>query len=144
MTEEERRQSVLSFSERQLAAAAAGRPNSRAAAAVNSKNASKNSRGQGQGRGTDESDEPELQFLDDNVLFVMFDRPVTVSVVRFFNYSKTPMRGVREIGIDVDGSVVFMGTLRSADSKGYDPMSGQSIVFTSDPKITRMEKNKVC
>jgi hypothetical protein len=38
-----------------------------------------------------------------------------VNVRRFFNYSKSPKRGVREMGIDVDGQVVFMGTLRSAD-----------------------------
>ncbi|CAE7716861.1 unnamed protein product, partial [Symbiodinium microadriaticum] len=60
----------------------------------------------------------------------------------FFNYSKTPKRGVREIGIDVDGEIVFMGTLRSADSQGYNPSEGQAIVFTSDPKLVRLEKSK--
>eukprot|EP00602_Paraphysomonas_sp_CaronLab_P009978 CAMPEP_0185037942 /NCGR_PEP_ID=MMETSP1103-20130426/32999_1 /TAXON_ID=36769 /ORGANISM="Paraphysomonas bandaiensis, Strain Caron Lab Isolate" /LENGTH=1795 /DNA_ID=CAMNT_0027576163 /DNA_START=144 /DNA_END=5534 /DNA_ORIENTATION=- len=89
-------------------------------------------------------EEHEPLFYDDNTLFVMFDRPVTVSVIRFYNYSKSPKRGVREVGIDVDGSVVFMGTLRSSDSAGFNPSDGQSVVFTNDPKLTRPEKSKVC
>ena len=34
---------------------------------------------------------------------------------RFFNYSKTPARGVRDFSVAVDGRVVFMGTLLPAD-----------------------------
>jgi hypothetical protein len=34
---------------------------------------------------------------------------------RFFNYSKSPKRGVRDISIEIDGNIVFMGTLRAAD-----------------------------
>lgn len=57
----------------------------------------------------------EPLFYDHNILCVMFDRPVSVSAIRFFNYSKSPKRGVREMSIDVDGNVVFMGTLRASD-----------------------------
>jgi hypothetical protein len=36
-----------------------------------------------------------LRFPVDNTLFIMFQYPVCLSSLRFFNYSKTPSRGVR-------------------------------------------------
>lgn len=55
-------------------------------------------------------------YPDDNTLFVFFDEPVTVSLIRLYNYSKTPQRGVKKMGIYVDGDVIFMGAFRKADA----------------------------
>jgi hypothetical protein len=55
-----------------------------------------------------------LNFPKNNTLFVSFQVPTTVTSIRFFNYSKTPARGVREMGIELDGQLLFMGTLQPA------------------------------
>lgn len=82
----------------------------------------------------------DAYFYDHNVLFVMFDQPVNVSVIRytmyhdfqqharflrlsgeiitsslftrFFNYGKSPTRGVKDFGIEVDHRTVYMGRLQ--------------------------------
>lgn len=57
----------------------------------------------------------ELQFLPDNALFVLFPEPMSVSLVRLYNYSKTVGRGVKTLSIHVDGKLIFMGNLLPAD-----------------------------
>jgi len=57
----------------------------------------------------------EYDFFPNNSLFVLFQEPTTLSLIRFYNYSKTPARGVRTLAIHVDGNLIFMGHLLSAD-----------------------------
>lgn len=79
-------------------------------------------------------------FYDHNTVFVLFDQPVHVSAIRFYNYSKTPTRGVKSFGVEVDNSIVFMGKL---EKFGSHLDRGQSIVFSNDPTLSRLEKDKV-
>ncbi|RLO11863.1 hypothetical protein DYB28_011135, partial [Aphanomyces astaci] len=90
---------------------------------------------------------------DGNVVFAMFDTPVTVSMIKIYNYSKTPDRGAREIEIYVDDLKVYMGSLRQAPpSPGVTRLGkvqqgvefGQPILFTLNPaQVEVHEKRKV-
>ena len=58
----------------------------------------------------DEDRAPKI--FSTNSVFVMLDRPVTLSCIRLVNYSKTPARGVRDVKIDLDGRLLFLGSAR--------------------------------
>jgi len=49
-----------------------------------------------------------------NFVIFMFDEPVALSLLRLWNYSKTPARGVNEFEIEVDGFRVYRGFARKA------------------------------
>ncbi|KAJ1435059.1 hypothetical protein B484DRAFT_325821 [Ochromonadaceae sp. CCMP2298] len=98
----------------------------------------------------------DLSFPLNNVLLVLFPFPVALSAVRLFNYSKTPARGVRDFQLEVDGLLLYMGSLQRADrSKPYPQVvragqqqssrrtRGQSVLFTNDNKIVQMHKDTV-
>ncbi|KAG7378439.1 hypothetical protein PHYPSEUDO_010099 [Phytophthora pseudosyringae] len=91
-----------------------------------------------------------------NIVYVGFDTPVVLSMIKFWNYSKTPERGVKDVDIYLDDLHLFSGTLKKAPmadangaSRGFGKMHkvteqfGQPVLFSASQAQVDAEKRNV-
>ena len=82
---------------------------------------------------------------DSNVIFLLFQRPIALSAIRFFNYAKTPTRGVRHFSLYCDHKLVFMGSLVCADKEKMagGQRCGQALLLSSHPRVVKTNRELV-
>ncbi|XP_069124311.1 katanin-interacting protein-like isoform X2 [Argopecten irradians] len=85
-----------------------------------------------------------------NRVYVIFDQPTTVSMIKIWNYSKTPQRGAKDLALLVDDLLVYNGMLHmvTTAARGILPnMEGpqrhHTIVFTQNKEILQREKHTI-
>lgn len=74
-----------------------------------------------------------------NVVIFVLPHAVALSKIRFWNYCKSPERGVCEMDVLLDDCLIFSGYLKKASSS----VCHQAVMFTNSPAEIAAEKHSV-
>ncbi|EFJ17661.1 hypothetical protein SELMODRAFT_114454 [Selaginella moellendorffii] len=87
-------------------------------------------------------------YTEGNQIYLYFNEPVMLSLVKIWNYSRNPTFGVREIEILVDDLLVYKGYVRKAIAANSrhlidSEICPHSILFSSDEQTLRDNEDNV-
>ncbi|CAJ1343837.1 unnamed protein product [Effrenium voratum] len=74
-----------------------------------------------------------------NFVELVFDEPNQISAIKFWNYSRTPSRGVRDVEVYVDDLLIYQGILRQASRQAR----GEVVLFTDQNAIVERERSLI-
>uniref|UniRef100_A0A0A9Z7V0 KATNIP domain-containing protein n=1 Tax=Lygus hesperus TaxID=30085 RepID=A0A0A9Z7V0_LYGHE len=74
-----------------------------------------------------------------NTVYIKFDMMTTISIIKLWNYGKTPSRGVKEFGILVDDLLVYNGILDAASGDGN--VAHRTVIFSRDMELARRHRH---
>ncbi|XP_060552512.1 katanin-interacting protein-like isoform X2 [Ruditapes philippinarum] len=85
-----------------------------------------------------------------NRVYVIFDQPTSISMIKIWNYSKTANRGAKDFALLVDDLLVYNGVLQAVTTGARGilptcegPQAYHTILFTNNKDILRKEKNTI-
>lgn len=71
-----------------------------------------------------------------NRIIILFNKPITISYIKIYNYSKSPCRGVKEIKILMDDLCIYGGYVKKAEENLFQNEDNCcSIIFSGDDNI---------
>eukprot|EP00002_Diphylleia_rotans_P001000 TRINITY_DN10545_c0_g1_i1.p1 TRINITY_DN10545_c0_g1~~TRINITY_DN10545_c0_g1_i1.p1 ORF type:complete len:1785 (+),score=340.31 TRINITY_DN10545_c0_g1_i1:93-5447(+) len=80
----------------------------------------------------------------DVTLYIFFNEPVSLSMIRIWNYSKTPARGANDVDISLDDMLIFKGQIRPAPTLASRRNGvyefACSVLFTNDATTLEQER----
>jgi len=79
------------------------------------------------------------------VMHIFFDEPVAISMIKFWNYSKTPQRGIEQFELFIDDLLIYKGFLKEAPeptarSRGSETDFHQTVLFSNSEELLDQEK----
>jgi len=77
-----------------------------------------------------------------HTLWACFEQEVAISMVQFWNYSKTAQRGVYEFELWFDDLIAFQGRLAPAPARGTTKSFAQPIMFSDAPQLISYASNQ--
>ncbi|XP_041364093.1 katanin-interacting protein-like [Gigantopelta aegis] len=85
-----------------------------------------------------------------NRVYVIFDQPTSISMIKVWNYSKSPARGTKDFALLVDDLLIYNGCLKmvTQGARGILPTCEGSqpyhtVLFTNNKEILKREKTTI-
>ncbi|GMH44713.1 hypothetical protein BSKO_12665 [Bryopsis sp. KO-2023] len=77
-----------------------------------------------------------------NVITILFDTPIMLSLIKIWNYVRTPERGASRVDIFLDDALVYAGGVKKASTNPTSDFA-QAVIFTNDEATVESERHSI-